>query len=515
MMPRNGRRHSRWVVGLCVLALAAAGCGGGGKDDDGAARSNQGGGTPAAGTQKSGTLRVAYEFATDDWTPGGDFGQGAYFVAYEPLVGSDLDNPTKLKPGLATEWDVTDKAVTFKLRRGVTFHDGEPFNAEAVKANVEFQQKTKGALSAVYDAVESVEVVDDLTVKMNLSRPQPSLPQSLADRAGAMASPKALADGSIKRRPVGTGPWAYNADESVEGTRFVFDYYDGYYDPAKTSTKRVELVVIEDAKARLSAVQTGEADIADLDPYAPSQAKRLGLETVKYPGLQYSLMLFDRGPGGQLEDLETRKQVCAGLDGKGFAAIGEGNLFTPSTQHFAEGLYGHNPAIKGYEFAPESVTVRPKLSLAVFDGNRTLGEAFAGSLERAGIKLRVEQVPAGDYFSGWANGKYPVGLGDNTSLHPYEWYATWFAKNGPLNPSKVESDELKAAADKAIGATDAAEQEKDWQEVMKVISDEALTCGHLEVAQFLAYKADRVSNVKAHSYWPSYVDYAGVKVAGN
>jgi peptide/nickel transport system substrate-binding protein len=138
------------------------------------------------------------------------------FPAYDRLVHqSPVGEP---EPGLARAWTWEDPlALRLDLRPGVTFHDGTPFDAAAVKANVERAKTVQGsAVRTELDPVSSVEVRDPLTAVLRLSYPSASLPAVLSDRAGAMVSPQALADG-VDLDAVAVGAGMYRMVEHNRG----------------------------------------------------------------------------------------------------------------------------------------------------------------------------------------------------------------------------------------------------------------------------------------------------------
>ncbi|MEY9212124.1 hypothetical protein NI17_007140 [Thermobifida halotolerans] len=192
-----------------VLALSACG---------GSEESADGGGE---------TLAVNYAGFPESWAPGADMEAGYMRVPYENLVA--LDGAGEITPVLATDWEQTDTELTLTLREGVVFHDGTPFNAEAVKANLESIRGSNGPYAGPLQVIESIDVVDELTVRLNLAEPSPSLLTTLSTRAAPMASPKAIEDGSVAEHPVGTGPWAYDPDASTLGTRMAFTFFPDYW----------------------------------------------------------------------------------------------------------------------------------------------------------------------------------------------------------------------------------------------------------------------------------------------
>src|SRR5438067_12806424 len=140
----------------------------------------------------------------------------------------DLDEKLNIVPQLATgsQWSPDNKALTLKLRSGVTFHDGEKFDAAAVKYNLERHKNMKGSSRRSELApVTSVEVVDPLTVRLNLSAPFAPLLTVPTDRAGLMMSPKAAEAAGEKfgAKPVCSGPFRFV--ERVAQDRIVLERF--------------------------------------------------------------------------------------------------------------------------------------------------------------------------------------------------------------------------------------------------------------------------------------------------
>lgn len=469
----------------------------------------------AAGSEggPSGTLTAAWDAAPENWAPGADNIDGMMRVPYETLIQRTQNNANEFKPMLATDWAVTEGKVTLQLRKDVTFHDGTPFNAEAVKTNLEYVMNEGGAFSGYLRSVQAVNVVDEYTVEIVLKNPDPAIEAALASRAGFMGSPTAIRDGSIQEAPVGTGPWAYDADASSAGTTWVFNYYDGYYEPDAVKVRTINLVGMSDTAARFAAVQSGEVDIAEQPAGQVQQAEAAGLAVESVPGTHVAVMMVDRGPGGTLEDVQTRRAMCSSVDSDAFGLVGGQGARTMMTQRFPEGDYGYNPAIKGWPLNPNLAkqAAGSNLTIGIFDGAAEDAEALAGQFAAQDINLDVQVVPAAQYFSEWFR-NWDIGMGDNTEMHPYLWYSTWFAADAPNNASGVESPELKAAADKAIAAGDTPEAEALWQQVMQVINEEALACVHFDFNFVATWNPEKVKNVELFPYWIAFVDYRQIEV---
>jgi peptide/nickel transport system substrate-binding protein len=178
----------------------------------------------------------------------------------------DIDEKLEIVPQLATgyEWSADRKALTIKLRKGVTFHDGEKLDAAAVKFNIE-RHKTmagsnrRGELAPVMGA----DVVDDSTVRLNLSAPFAPLLAQLADRAGMMVSPKAAqAEGDkFGSKPVCSGPFRFV--ERVAQDRIVLERYPNYWNKGEIHFDKVVYLPIVDSTVRLANLKSGQLDFIE------------------------------------------------------------------------------------------------------------------------------------------------------------------------------------------------------------------------------------------------------------
>ncbi|MDN3310340.1 ABC transporter substrate-binding protein [Microbacterium oryzae] len=493
----------RSLVPLAVAGVALAGCsGGGGAPAD----------TPEAPADAA--LRVNWGEFPENWSPGQEMEGGLLRVPYETLLAVGDDGQPA--PFLAEAYELTDDAITLTLRQGVTFHDGTAFDAEAVKANVEYVKAGATAYAATLAAIASVDVVDEFTVRFNLTAPTPSIAQTLTTRALPMASPAALEDGTIAQNPVGTSPWAYDPDRSVLGTKMYFAAYEDYWGEAPGFAD-VELYAIAENDAAVAALQSGEIDVSDIEVTSLATLEGSAIDTLQYPAIRNNLIFFDRGEGGVFASQELRQAVCYAIDVEQMVEVeGEGES---ATQHFAEGELGYNPDIEGYptdiEAAQElyeeagSPVVSAEMVAAPY--NETQITIFMEQVKAAlsDVSVSVSTLPPPQFSAEWNSGRYPLGLASNDELTPYEWYSAWFAADAPGNPSGAESAELKAAADAAIAAGDSEEAADLWAEVTKIISDEALTCAHARGVETLAWNTETVSGVAAPAerWEPNLVNY--------
>src|SRR5689334_23555826 len=172
----------------------------------------------------------------------------------------DIDEKLNIVPQLATgyEWSADSKALTLKIRPGVTFHDGEKLDAAAVKFNIERHKTMAGSnRSGELRPVTGVDIVDPMTVRLNLSAPFSPLLAALADRAGMMVSPKAAqaAGANFATHPVCSGPFKFV--ERVAQDRIVLERYAGYWNKDQVHLDRIVYTPVPDATVRLANLRSG------------------------------------------------------------------------------------------------------------------------------------------------------------------------------------------------------------------------------------------------------------------
>ncbi len=221
-------------------------------------------------------LKVANTANITTWDPIASFSTEAAYMAnmYEQLLRINPPNAAeRFKPLLATSWDISEdgKVWTFHLRPNVKFHDGEPLTAEAVKMSIEAAKERAGA-SFIWAPLESIEVIDDLTVQFNLSYAAP-LDLIASSLYGAwIVSPKALeavaADPGYFEAGIeaGTGPYmleSYVPDQEIVLTKF--DEYWGGWEDVKHFDK-VLIQIVPEAVQQQQMLEGGEVDLVTRIP---------------------------------------------------------------------------------------------------------------------------------------------------------------------------------------------------------------------------------------------------------
>jgi peptide/nickel transport system substrate-binding protein len=280
MSLRHSSRRLRGTVLGATLALALttglSACGG-----DSSAAGSDGG---------DATLKWASSYFPTHWDPVVS-GSGAQFrqlaLVYASLTRTDEDGTAV--PDLAESWEYNDKGdqVTFHLREGLTFSDGEPVDGNAIKAAIERAQQQEN--SALFGDLTSIETVtaDGLDVTLDLTQVDYQIPQLLGERVLQVASPKAAEDPEkLDQQPVGAGPFI--VEQLVPGTKAVLKKNPDYWDADNIHIDGVELTSAPDASTVVNGLKTGVYNFADIPPAQAEAAEKAGLDVFTQPGFNAS-----------------------------------------------------------------------------------------------------------------------------------------------------------------------------------------------------------------------------------
>src|SRR3989441_8946295 len=259
----------------------------------------------------------------------------------------DVTFELKIVPQLATgyEWAPDQRSVVIKLRASVKFHDGEPLNAEAVKFNIERHITTPGSFRKTeIGQISSVDVLNDTTVRLNLSEPLVPLLAALTDRAGMMVSPKAakaLGD-KLGQKPVCAGP--YRFVERVAQGKIVMEKFADYWDKGTIHIDRVEFVPITDSTARLASLRSG--DLHMIERVSPTDLAEIRgdskLKVTGVPELGYQMIPLNvaNGPRAKtLADVRVRQAIDLAIDRETLVKTVFNNEYIPGNQWVSPSNY--------------------------------------------------------------------------------------------------------------------------------------------------------------------------------
>jgi peptide/nickel transport system substrate-binding protein len=529
---------------IALLALAAAGCGGG--DEEAGDTGTQ------AGGGEGGTL--AFGTAADPVVLDGALvsdGESLRVIdqIYETLV-SLKPGTTELEPGLAQSWEISDDGLeyTFQLQDGVTFHDGEPFNAEAVCFNFDrwynftgsFQNpsasyywqtvfggfaKTDPKSGAPDDSFyESCEAPDESTVVLRLTSPSSAILGALSLSAFSIASPAALqefgadegevdADGIFHptgtfgtEHPIGTGPFSFVSWE--RGNRLVLQRNDDYWGD-KASIDELIFRPIPDNAARLQALQTGEIQGYDLvEPQdVPTIEGDDNLQILDRPAFNVAYVGINQAHA-PLDQLEVRQAIAAGLNRQEVVDSFYGGRGEVAKEFMPPEVIGYADDVTEYPYDPEQAQslleeagVDTPLELTFCyptdvsrpympDPKRNF-EAFAASLNEAGFSIKPRSAPwSPDYLGLVDEGKCPIYLlgwtGDFGD--PDNFIGTFF--QDPQKAWGFDNPEIHDLLDEAEAETDLDAREGLYQDANRLIMDFLPGVPYVHTKPALAFQAN-------------------------
>ncbi|MFV0533268.1 MAG: ABC transporter substrate-binding protein, partial [Cumulibacter sp.] len=287
-----------------------------------------------------GHFDLAYTTFAPTWDPIESVG-GVDMIFYDPVYDRLLNENKdgEIEPMLATEFTPSEdnKTLTLTLQEGLSFSDGEPFDAEAVKFNLERTQEPTSRVAGDLYMIDEVEIVDDYTVTLHLSGSIGSLPTALANTAGIMVSPKAAKAGILGEQPVGIGP--YTAGNIEPGASVDYELTPDYWDPDAQRTATMTYQLMSDDQTRMNALKSGEIDGAtvsstDIDSISDE------FTTIMKPS---SLIIYIsvNGSKGKLGDPEVRKALNMSIDREALSQGLFDGYCVPQIQPFPQSGFGY------------------------------------------------------------------------------------------------------------------------------------------------------------------------------
>lgn len=240
-----------FVLALALTAALLAGCN---NNNDTPPPESVSGSSDASGGAPAQEIIIGEQFDLASYDPAEGMLDDTQVLVYDQLVGLNAD--FEKVPGLAESWEMSEDGTvwTFKLREGVTFHDGEPWNAEAALANLEKRLEGYPATANV----ESYETPDEHTLIFNLTQPTYTLASDLARTVMSMASPAVIAEDGSLTGEAGTGP--YTLADWTPDQSYTFEAFEDYWGGAP-NIKKITFQVITDPQSRANALESGEIDM--------------------------------------------------------------------------------------------------------------------------------------------------------------------------------------------------------------------------------------------------------------
>jgi len=440
-----------------------------------------------------GTLRVAMPYnpaALDPLTGRNNPDFNTLFALYDALIGFDPET-LELTPMLAKSWEFKDPTtLVLELREGVEFHDGEPFNAEAVVLHLDrCKSYERSNVKSDVAVIDKVEATGPLQVTIRLKRPDASLPAVLTDRPGCIVSPKsvkAASDGNIDRVAVGTGP--FKLVEWRDNDLIKVEKNTNYWGEAPY-LDAIEFRIINELNTGARTVTAGQSDIAlNMAAQQVAVAKRdSSVVAEATPSLIYytSFLNYKTGP---LTDVKVRQAMNWALNredinrvialglGQGHCSMFPSGFWAndPETENFythdldkAKALLKEAGHANGIEIVswgwPDQASVQRQ-------------EVISAQLAEAGIRLKITPAPPQQAMQNFLTEKKgdqllsPTGGLPDPSLA----YDRQFSASAYRNAGGIELDGYRPLLDASLSTFDQAGRQKVMYDLQRFVLENAL-----------------------------------------
>ncbi|WP_375000759.1 ABC transporter substrate-binding protein [Aeromicrobium sp. CTD01-1L150] len=428
-------------------------------------------------------------------------------------------------PMLATEWepDEEGRSLVVTLREGLAFTDGAPFDADAVKLNLDRYLGEDSRVSQELSQVTGVEVTGPLELTIHADAGLGPLVSALSARPGMMVSPAAIEDGTVESDPVGIGP--YEAVEVVPGQSVNLTKTEDYWDPSVQRVATMRLSGMTEAQTRFNAVTQGQLDAASINPNQISAAEREDLDVLSGPTPLFYFFAVNTAEE-PFDDPLVREAISLAINR---ADIGAG-LFDgycrPQVQLWPENSFAYDDDFgSGLDEAPhDPERAKELLDEAGYSGGGSfdtvltnnsasvqLAEAVQSDLSSIGIEINVNPVPSGgiiDYFA--VDKSMPTAMSGYTgSPDPGAVIDRNLTETAPYNPGGLKYPDLEDLIEEGANAIDPEDRVSAYVEYTQRFAESQPhiipICMLYEVTAF----DSAVSNLHATA---DYTDLRGVAV---
>ncbi|MGZ5866344.1 MAG: ABC transporter substrate-binding protein [Xanthobacteraceae bacterium] len=447
----------------------------------------------AQAPRKGGTLRVSmpYNPASVDPMTGRNLPDfNVLYAVFDALI--DFEPMTlELKPGLAKAWKFTDpKTLVLDLVEGVTFHDGTPFNAEAVKFNLDrYKTDQRSNVKADLGALENVEVNGPNQVTLHLSKPNAGLPVILTNRVGCMVSPKSIQEKgpNVDRAPVGTGPFKFVSWTDNDLIKVVRN--DNYWKKGLPYLDGVDFRIVNELNTAVRTAIIGEADLV-LNMQATQKTVADRSPNVKVsvgPSLTFygAFLNYSRPP---LDDLRIRQALNYAIDRDEINKVIAMGLGQPSSAILPKEHWAQDSSTANY-YKHDIAKAKALLAEAGHPDGLEI-EAFGWSdqtamqrqellmsqLAKAGIRIKLTPIGPGPAMQSFMIEKKAAILFSPTGGYPdpSQFYEALFAKDALRNAGKIELPGYRELVDATMQAPDQAARKAAFAKLQRFVIEQAL-----------------------------------------
>lgn len=357
---------------------------------------------------------------------------------YERLFERDPETG-EIVPQLATSYENPDDTTfIISLQEGIEFHDGTPFNAEAVKYTFEkLVDPEVGAPGAhIMSFMESIEVIDDYTVELKTFEPNPNVLPVLTNRTTAIISPEADQNQDLMQVPVGTGPFKF--ESWTQGDRVVMTKNENYWGE-EPQLEKLTFITVPDTSTAISMLEAGEVQLVDgIEAESIPRLEAMeGIELMQTEGSAVYFFSFnmEKEP---MNELEFRQAVAMALDIDGYISQLGGVGFR-SNSLFGPAVFDYDDSVEDFahEYDPESAREiieangYDEYELTIYTSDRgtyrRMAETSQAQLSEVGLNVSIEMMEWGTMLDVTAEGDHDMfALGSSNSMTGLETLYGYF-----------------------------------------------------------------------------------------
>ncbi|WP_339060377.1 ABC transporter substrate-binding protein [Tepidibacillus marianensis] len=451
---------------------------------------------------------------------------------YDQLV-QFKDESTEIEPDLAEKWDVSPDGLvyTFYLKKGISFQDGTTFNADAVKFSIDRQIDKNNPYhntgefayaDFTFGMVKSVDVINDLTVKITLKEPFAPFLSNMAMHAASIVSPTAVKKygKDFSKHPIGTGP--FKLEKWTPGVELILTKNDKYFKGAPKLDQIIYKPITED-QTRLTELEAGNLDLIVNIP--PDDLGRLktdpNVQVIEQPGMHvwYTAFNTQKKP---FNDVRVRQAINYAVNKEAIVKDILKETGEMANTPIPPVVWGHNPDVKNYEYNPEKakellkeagypngfeVTYWIPESGSGMQQPATMAASIQADLAKVGIKLKIQTLEWGSYLD-----KVFTPAKDNEmDMHQMSWvgdngdpdnflYIMFSSKQWPtagFNDAYYKNPQVDELLDRARVTLDKQKRTEMYLEAQKIIMQEApwIVIDH---EKQIVVTSKRLKNFKLH-----------------
>ncbi len=432
---------------------------------------------------------------------------------FEPLVEIDVNgNPV---PSLAVSWESKDlKTWTFKLRQGVRFHDGTPFNAAAVKFNIQRLQDpaTKSKVQGIAKKILGIEILDNYTIRLTLDKPNVDFPIVLQDRPGMIVSPAAVKKygKDFGRKPVGTGPFVFKSWKT--GDSVTMKQNPHYWAKERVFLDDVVIKIVPDRNVAGMNLQAGKADL--MVNVAPEHAARMKMDRklrlYSRSALEFTCIYLRLKSSPQMGNKEVRQALAYVIDKDAISKALYFGTASSASGLLPAGFWAYEPDVTDY--AAQNITKAKALlqkagypngfeakytTIPAFPFNK-VAQIVKQQASEIGIVLNIEMMGLGQAIQTSMMNKTDIlGLGWSGRTSTDATFQSLVHSTGTYNGKSYSNAEVDRLLEMAKSTQDTDTRKRAYSRVQQILAEDLPLIPILHMPMFYAAKKE-VSGIKLY-----------------